>query len=332
MAEVMLDTLMMKRESKSYVDSLHAILTHTGQFEDPKYMLAGYTGMAFKLAVHQKLLPMSVTAYGQWGEAHRPGIDNLGIFTIWDGGRTRHPTFSYYQQDAVNWVKRSLDEGRGVIYWIPEFGVIHGYDDNDRIFYVQDGWSEESQIVLYDNFGLNFTGFWYCQIFGDQVHIAEKEMVLESLRLAIEDWDTPYRLLPDRSIASGKLAYDVWVQALHRTDYDASGAAYILDAYCQSRTEIQMYLQDVRGLWNELKQAHACYDQIGALIHEMKVCIVQQAGRRILRQDTTEKLAQLLLKAKALEAQAIDYFRKISSQYPDRKRSTVPRWGAHSAR
>lgn len=332
MAEVMLDTLMMKRGSKSYVDSLHAILTHTGQFQGPKYMLAGYTGMAFKLAVHQKLLPMSVTAYGQWGEAHRPGIDNLGILTIWDGGRTRHPTFSYYQQDAVNWVKRSLDEGRGVIYWIPEFGVIHGYDDNDRIFYVQDGWSEESQILLYDNFGLNFTGFWYCQIIGDQVHMAEQEMVLESLRLAIEDWDTPYRLLPDRNIASGKLAYDVWVQALQRTDYDASGAAYILDAYCQSRTEIQMYLHDVRGLWNELDQAHACYEQIGVLIHEMKVCIVQQEGRRTLRQDTTERLAQLLLKAKALEAQAIDYFRMISTQYPDRKRSTVPRWGAHSAR
>lgn len=78
MSEILLDTLIMKRESKSYVDSLHAILTHTGQFQGSKVVLAGYTGMAFKLAVHRRLLPMSVTAYGQWGEAHRPGIDNLG--------------------------------------------------------------------------------------------------------------------------------------------------------------------------------------------------------------------------------------------------------------
>ncbi|MGN7415820.1 hypothetical protein [Paenibacillus sp. SAF-068] len=332
MSEIFLDNLVMKRESKSYVDSLHAVLTHTGQFQGSKYVLAGYTGMAFKLAVHRRLLPMSVTAYGQWGEAHRPGMDNLGIFTIWDGGRTRHPTFGYYQQDAVNWVRRSLDEGIGVIYWIPEFGVIHGYDDSDRIFYVQDGWSKEPQILLYDNFGLNFTGFWYCQIFGEQVHISEEEMVLESLRLGIEDWDIPYRLLPDRSIASGVQAYDVWVSALQSGDFDESGAAYILESFCHARTEIRMYLQDVRGIWNELDQAYACYEQLGTLIDQMKGYTIQQQNRRVLRPDTTEDLAQVLVKAKVLEEQAIDYFRLISEKYPDLKRTTIPRWGAHSAR
>ncbi|GAS83868.1 C39 family peptidase [Paenibacillus amylolyticus] len=332
MAENILDNLIMKRESKSYVDSLHAILTHTGQFQGSKVVLAGYTGMAFKLSVHRRLLPMSVTAYGQWGEAHRPGVDNLGIFTIWDGGRTRHSTFGYYQQDAVNSVRRSIDEGTGVIYWIPEFGVIHGYDDSDRIFYVQDGWSKEPQILLYDNFGLNFTGFWYCQMFGDQVRIPEQQMLLESLRLAIEDWDIPYRLLPDRNIASGRQAYDVWVQALRSGDFDKSGAAYILESFCHSRTEIRMYLQDVRGIWKELDQACACYEQLGTLIDQMKGYMVQQENRRVLPPDTTEDLAQVLVKAKALEEQAIDYFRVISRKYPDLKRSTIPRWGAHSAR
>lgn len=332
MAENILDNLIIKRESKSYVDSLHAILTHTGQFQGSKDLLAGYTGMAFKLAVHRRLLPMSVTAYGQWGEAHRPGVDNLGIFTIWDGGRTRHSTFGYYQRDAVNWVRRSIDEGTGVIYWIPEFGVIHGYDDSDRVFYVQDGWSKEKQILLYDNFGLNYTGFWYCQMFGDQVRIPEQQMLLESLRLAIEDWDIPYRLLPDQNIASGRQAYDVWVQALRSGNFDESGAGYILESFCHSRTEIRMYLQSVRGVWNELDQACACYEQLGTLIDQMKGYMVQQENRRVLRPDTTEDLAYVLVKAKALEEQAIDYFRVISRKYPDRKRSTIPRWGAHSAR
>lgn len=232
----------------------------------------------------------------------------------------------------MNWVRRSLDEGIGVIYWIPEFGVIHGYDDSDRIFYVQDGWSKKPQILLYDNFGLNFTGFWYCQIFGDQVHISEQQMLLESLRLAIEDWDIPYRLLPDQNIASGRMAYDVWVEALRRGDFDESGAAYILESFCHARTEIRMYLQDVRGVWNELDQACACYEQLGTLIDQMKGYIIQQENRRVLRPDTTEDLAQVLVKAKVLEERAINYFRLISRKYPDLKRTTVPRWGAHSAR
>lgn len=61
----------MKRESKSYTDSLHAVLTHAELFRGPKYALSGYTGMAFKLSIHERLLPMSVTAYGQWGDSHK---------------------------------------------------------------------------------------------------------------------------------------------------------------------------------------------------------------------------------------------------------------------
>ena len=64
----------------------------------------------------------------------------------------------------------------------------HGYDDADQVFYVQDGRHAESQVVLYDNFGLNFTPFWYYEIFGDDVEITHEEMVLESLRIAIDDW------------------------------------------------------------------------------------------------------------------------------------------------
>ncbi|MGP3783464.1 hypothetical protein [Paenibacillus sp. 1A_MP2] len=64
----------------------------------------------------------------------------------------------------------------------------------------------------------------------------------------------------------------------------------------------------------------------------MKGYMIQGHNRWIMQADATEKLAQALLEAKTLEDQAVDYFRLISLKYPDRKRSTVPRWGAHSAR
>lgn len=332
MADVILQGLSMKRESKSYTDSLHAVLTHAELFRGPKYALSGYTGMAFKLSIHERLLPMSVTAYGQWGDSHKPGIDNLGIFTVWDAGRTRHSTFEHYRQDAVNWVRKSLDEGKGIIYWIPEFGVIYGYDDTDRVFYVQDGWSEESQVVLYDNFGLNPTGFWYCQIFGDRVQIAEDQQVLESLRLAIEDWDTPYRLLPDKTIASGREAYEVWRKALLSGEYDEAGAAYILDSYCHSRMEIQHYLRDARLVCNGLDEALACYEQLGERMSEMKSCLSREQQTKSIPREMALHLAHLLPQAQELEEQAVCIFRQISARHPDPKRSTVPRWGTHSAR
>ncbi|WP_231578382.1 hypothetical protein NYE80_06060 [Paenibacillus sp. FSL H7-0357] len=328
-----LNNIQMKRESKSFTDALYAILTAAQQFEGPKYMLSGLSGMAFKFSVHRRLLPMSVTAYGQWGNEHAPAIDNLGIHTAYDGGRTRHSSFEVYQQDAIAWIKQSIDAGVGALYWIPEFGVIHGYNDADKVFYLQDGWSGESQVVLYDNFGINFTSFWYCQVFGNQVEVPLKDAVLESLRLALYDWETPYKTWPDKEIASGRLAYSYLIQALKLGDFDSSGAAYILDSYVYARREIRDYLQEVHQLIPGLDEVHHIYSELADLMtEELAVSLPSFHGTGQLAEHRQASLCAALAKAEALEERAMERVRIVSERYPDRKRSIVPRWGAHSAR
>ncbi|CAM3900557.1 hypothetical protein COLU111180_13315 [Cohnella lubricantis] len=319
MSGVYLKDIRMKRESKSFADSLHAVLTAAGMFEGPKYMLSGLTGMAFKFSVHERLLPLSVSAYGNWGDEHSPGVDNIGVLTIWDGGRSRHPTFRFYQQDAIRWVKRSLDEGVGVIYWLPEFGVIHGYDDEDRIFYIQDGYSSDDRIVLYDNFGLNFTEFWYARTFGGAVRVPLETMVLESVRLALHDWDTPYRTLPNTDIGSGRLAYSYLTQALRSGDYDEGGARYILSSFVYARDEIRRYLAEVAHLWPQLAEAGSRYGELAGLFDGWSL-------------ENAQGLIGALEQAAALEERAMELFRELSRQYPDPRRDTVPRWGISSAR
>lgn len=320
----------MKRESKSYIDSLYAILTAAGLFEGPKYRLSGLTGLAFKFTVHERLLPLSVSAYGQWINEHKPGMDNLGIYTVLDAGRTRHPTFRHYQQDAIEWVKDSLDRGVGVIYWIPEFGVIDGYDDEDRVFFVQDGWSEEKQVILYENLGLNFTEFWYCQAVGGKVDIPRDTMILESLRRAVYDWDTPFKTLPNTDIASGKLAYDFLIQALRGGEYDEGGAVYILDSYCYSREEICSYLHESRGIWAEIDEAAKRYEELSHTLPAIRGAIIEKNGSRRVDRSQLEGLVGQLSAAKQLEDRAIEAFRSLSARYPDPRRAIVPRWGIHT--
>ncbi|MGG4398486.1 hypothetical protein ABEX25_29880 [Paenibacillus thiaminolyticus] len=332
MLSIYLEQIQMKRESKSFTDSLYAILTAANGFAGPKYLLSGLSGMAFKFSVHEELLPLSVTAYGQWGSQHYAAIDNLGIFTISDGGRTRHPSFRYYQQDAVQWVKESLDQGRGVIYWIPEFGVIHGYDDEDRVFFIQDGWSADSHILLYDNFGLNVTPFWYCQVVGEQVAVDRSKQVLESLRLAIQEWETPYKTLPSTEIGSGELAYDFLIRGLGDGDYDEYGAVYIIDSYIQSRREIRSYLHDECGSLPGLGEAVPIYDRLISVLADASECITMQGGARRVERKRLASLQHAIAAAKKLDGEAIELFRELSGQYPDPKRDTIPRWGVHIPR
>jgi hypothetical protein len=323
----------MRRESKSFTDAVYAILTAANRFDGPKYMLSGLSGMAFKFSVHEKLLHMSVTAYGQWGIEHKPAIDNLGIYTVYDAGRTRHSSFEVYQKNAVQWMKESLELGLGGVYWIPEFGVIHGYDDEDCVFYMQDGWSEESRIVLYDNFGINSTPFWYCQIFGDKVKIGMQEAVLESLRLALYDWETSYKTLPDQSIASGRHAYSFLIRAFKLGDFDRSGAVYILESYLTSRTEIKDYMLEVKAILPGLDEVYSMYAELVNMVsEELATSLPSIHGKRHLDEHRLPSLCTILEKAQALEERAMGLSRIISERYPDRKRSILPRWGAHSAR
>jgi hypothetical protein len=332
MSGVTLQQISMKRESKSFTDSLHAILTVAGLYEGPKYRLSGLSGMAFKCSVHKRLLPMSVSAYGQWGTEHRPAVDNLGIFTETDGGRVRHPTFRYYRQEALQSVKRSLDRGLGVVYWLPEFGVIHGYDDEDGVLFVQDGRLAESQIVLYENFGINSTPFWYIQLFGDRVKIDLRDMVLESLRMAVCDWDTPHKTLPDTDMASGKLAYAYLIDGLEKGDYDERGAVYILNSYLYARKEIESYLQDVGGALPGLNEAAALYGELVRTVSPIPGFMEDRDGSVRIKRSGIVELCGILRTAGRMEGEAIERFRSISAGFPDRKRSAVPRWGVHSPR
>ncbi|WP_405111976.1 hypothetical protein MHH28_03720 [Paenibacillus sp. FSL K6-1217] len=323
----------MKRESKSFTDALYAVLTAAGLFDGPKFMLSGLSGMAFKFTVHEKLLPYSVTAYGQWGTEHSRAADNLGIFFQYDGGRTRHDSFGEYQRLAIDNVKLSLDHGRACIYWIPEFGVIHGYDEDDQVFYVQDGWSGETQVVLYDNFGLNFTPFWDCMYVGERVKIPLQDAVLESLRLALEDWETPHKTLPDLSLASGRLAYSFLIRALQQVEFDSSGAVYILESYQTSRIEICAYLQEVQSVLPGLDAVQRLYAELGeGLRGPFAAALTVMNGSTMLIPEQLPSLCSALEKALRLEEAAMQQVRVISEQYPDRKRSTLPRWGAHTAR
>lgn len=103
------------------------------------------------------------------------------------------------------------------------------------------------------------------------------------------------------------------------------------DSYCQSRTEIRMYLHDVRGLWTELEHAWMCYNRIAELIQQMRALLVREEHGLAPQEDANERLVQWLDR-RSRRRTGGGFFRTISAQYADRKRSTVPRWGTHSAR
>lgn len=68
------------------------------------------------------------------------------------------------------------------------------------------------------------------------------------------------------------------------------------------------------------------------MLPNMMCCMQENQGVRQIDSDRIAELVTELGVAEVLEDQAIRLFQVISEQYPDRKRTTLPRWGAHSPR
>ncbi|MDP5272862.1 hypothetical protein [Chengkuizengella axinellae] len=309
------------RESKSFIDCLHAVLLAANLYKEPKYMLSGKSGMAFKFCVHRELLPLSVTSYGQWEAEHHEGMENVGILSNSFAGYTRHPTFPLYQEAAIFKIKQSIDKGIAVIFWEPEFCVIHGYDDEEQIFFYTNGLDEEEKVVLYDNFGLNITPFWYVHIVTGKADVSDREAIQMSLQTAIMEWETSHKTPPDTSIASGRLGIQYWINALECGKFDQRGAAYILSAAIQSKCEITSYMNEVQGMIPQVSSACKIYLKLSSLYEEF----------RRLKHDDTFELIRGLKEAMNMEEKAIKELKKVTSTFPN-SYPWVPRWGTGPTR
>ncbi|CAG7647482.1 hypothetical protein ACFQI7_20240 [Paenibacillus allorhizosphaerae] len=305
------------RESKTFVDCLHAVLVAAGLSNEPKYMLSGKTGMAFKFCVHKELLPLSVTAYGEWIEEHQPAAENIGIASAIYCGHTRHHTFPLYREAFIREMKASIERGVGVIFWEPEFCVIHGYDDDDEVFFYSDGRSHEEKIKLYDNFGLNFTPYWYAHLILGQVERDPLDVVLQSLRTAVREWETPYKTPPNIDIGSGQLAYRYWIAALEKGGFHPFGASYILSSAAYSRRELHAYFREIAPLIPGLTDVIPLYNELDALY--------QDGLTR--HSNNAFKLAAMLKEAAAMEERTVQCIRAIIDGYPAADRP-MPRWGS----
>jgi hypothetical protein len=321
-----------RRESKSFVDCLHAIVTAAGIWKGPKYRLSGMTGMVFKFSVHQKLHPMSVTAYGGWVAEHFPAVNNIGIASTIEAGHTRHPTFPLYKAAAIQSIKQSIDDGVGAIFWEPEFCIIHGYDDDDQVFYYLDGTKSEMKVMLYQNFGLNITPYWYFHILHGNVNLEITDIYLNSFILAVNEWETPFKSLPDKNIASGKMAYQYLIDAISSGEYDAHGGAYILTSAIQSKKEVVEYISEVEQIYPEIRSTLNHYRRTSEIFSEIGIIIEKRTISSLVELSQVPRLLGKISDAADSEEKAIQALQIFLAKHKDNVRLAIPRWGSSSPR
>lgn len=207
--------LSMTRESRSYVDAMHGVLTHCGWFTQSKAMLAGMTVNSFRFTADRELSAESWHAYN-WMAEHFLAADFIGIAASQNAGFSFSPTFPLYRKHAIAMIKQSVDNGIGAVFWKDAFVVAVGYDDEAGVLFYVDGSERagESKRLPYAEFGRNATPYWYYQTFESSIGLDVLEIYKESFMQAIYKWETHDPMLPADVYACGKQLYHSFIDKL----------------------------------------------------------------------------------------------------------------------
>ncbi|WP_322445555.1 hypothetical protein [Robertmurraya mangrovi] len=319
MSAITIPNIHVTKNSNSFTDSLYAILSAKGVYSDEKFMLSALTGMAFKFVIHKRIIPSSIDMMS-WEVDTKLAIERIGFYNENYCGFTNDPTFPLYQRAAIEKIKRSIDKGTAILTRSPktiQFGVIYGYDDVDGIFYCQDRSHEGEMIpLLYQNFGILDTACWYYAIIGDHVQMNKRNLFIEAMILAVDEWETLYPCYPqtNKEYASGRLAYQYLIDALKKEDFHTFGAFHCLKTYCKSQQERALFFKEVSNEFSEVERVYEIYQKVAELYQLVEQELKATYEETVFNSKLTRNLVGIVEEALVLEEQAMDFIKRCNEE------------------
>ncbi|CAM3594591.1 hypothetical protein [Marinicrinis lubricantis] len=204
--------------------SIYSMLQYTDRKDLSLVEVAGYTANAFRIIIDRERVNVAGYSAFEWPMHHQEQLANLGFQTRYEGGPTEIPPTPEDLERALEMIAWSLDRGIPLLSWdlfVPEFGIIYGYDDESRTLRCRDI-SKDGELP-YEKLGRGQVHELYVLALTDPIPTDRRTMLLGALRMAVSHArkqgykreDSPYR--------NGLAGYDAWIEALQRHNVDVFG-------------------------------------------------------------------------------------------------------------
>ena len=123
----------------TYAISMMSVLEHCGMW-NKEYTFQRFlsiTGIASQFCVDENCSALPITDY-DWMEEHARFTERIGVRTKKYYAAPGAEEYSVKQKEAIMAIKKSIEDGKACVVWgidTGEFGVIYGYDDEDKVFF-----------------------------------------------------------------------------------------------------------------------------------------------------------------------------------------------------
>ena len=270
----------------TYAVSMMSVLEGCGMWnkEDTFQKFLGVTGIAAQLCMDKHCSALPVTDY-DWITEHPRFLERIGVKTHIYHASPDDPAYEYKQGQAIDAVKKSLNQNRAVVVWgidTGEFGIIDGYDDEDGVFFAKGIGSPNtgaSMPILYRNLGKTFANapVLYVEIPDSFRAIDWKQAYYHSLKLYIQEMT---RKSDHADRACGIDGYDLLISSLKKDECDSFGLRYCMGVYYERKDAMLLYLREIQDVF-ENQGIESIIDEL-----DQVVCLYRQIVFDVLAQGT----------------------------------------------
>jgi len=246
---------MMNRTREDYTwskntdtSAIHSMIQYTDKAGMSLIDVMGYTAQAFRIIIDRDAVEVGSYSAFNWPLYHTQQLLNLG-FTVQTLGRPSHiPPTPEELAEAIASIQTSLDKGIPALSWdlfIPEWGLIYGYDDENKVFRCRD--VRKDGDLPYEKLGRGeVTEMYMLTITGSQ-SIDKRDMLKGALQMAVNHAKEVER--KDESHRVGLDAYEAWIEAFKRGTVDPFGNCVNTGKVWDARSFAAEFLSEISLNW-----------------------------------------------------------------------------------
>lgn len=227
---------------------------------------------------------------------------------------------------ALDLIHRSVDKGIPVLSWdlfIPEFGVIYGYDDEQRMLTAMECMQDDK--LPYDHLGRGTMEDLFLLALEQRTEKDLRSMFRDALRMILDHYQG--REAPVDRGERGLRAYDIWIHAVRSGDIEPNGNAYNLAVVQDARRLAADFLTELSEEWQGNDQADErvrslsaeaarLYRRMAEQLQELVLLFPFPSGGDPNSAVNRNRLVHILQSVKALEEQAVSLLERMNGAIP----------------
>jgi hypothetical protein len=221
---------------------VYLLLPYTGKQGISLTEVMGFSSQAFRINVEEQTIDISGPSIYDWNTVLSKGLNNLGLQMDYMDEFNFNPPDPEKLIEGIRRIQLSIEQGIPAILYDafhPEFALVYGFDDNQRVFHAMDTKTKGS--ISFDKIGQGKTGELYLITVTKTHEISREQAFKATLEMAVQHARGHEGTF--EKYTNGLKAYEQWIEAFRNRRVDPLGNAYTIEVICDARKHALNFLK-----------------------------------------------------------------------------------------